>query len=252
MIDELSNALSILVLTTIEPYVAPIIKTATEGLNAGSERMLKGEDQTEAFNNPDCSEYATCRQMSASHADCVLTNPTHSVLSKDHFDLWLKEPARLAAIAVVQHTVPLVVEAWYDENADVGHTIDAILEAIHHPCFTLGNSSIQEDMLDTVRQWISGMDSQMRNKVLQSLNKYGRISQEGHGGTRHGRNNGDDEDASPRFEGMSLGLGSEDHQHGNEREGGEPYRDDYCTKVPVCASGLQLMFAALPSAKIRS
>lgn len=56
LIEELSNALSVLVLTTIEPYVAPIIKSATEGLNAGSEHMLKGEDQTEVFTNPDCSE----------------------------------------------------------------------------------------------------------------------------------------------------------------------------------------------------
>ena len=56
LIEELSNSLAVLVLTTIQPYVAPIIKTATEGLNAGAEHMLDGEDQTEVFNNPDCSE----------------------------------------------------------------------------------------------------------------------------------------------------------------------------------------------------
>lgn len=55
-IDELTNALSILVLTTLEPYVAPIIKTVTEGLTAGSSAILQQEDQLLVFNDDDASE----------------------------------------------------------------------------------------------------------------------------------------------------------------------------------------------------
>lgn len=55
-IDELTNALSILVLTTLEPYVAPIIKNVTEGLSAGSSAILQQEDQLLVFNDDNASE----------------------------------------------------------------------------------------------------------------------------------------------------------------------------------------------------
>ncbi|KAK9898368.1 Het-C-domain-containing protein [Cystobasidium minutum MCA 4210] len=152
-IDELTNALSILVLTTLEPYVAPIIKTVTEGLTAGSSAILQQEDQLLVFNDDDASD------------------PTHSVLSKDHFDLWLNEPAGLVAIEVVKHTVPLIVQAWGDHSIDADQVITVILQALHHPYFALGDSEVQTQMLNAVRAWIDGMDSTQRNKVINSLTK---------------------------------------------------------------------------------
>ena len=39
LIEELSNALAVLVLTTIQPYMEPIISKVTEGITTGSEHM---------------------------------------------------------------------------------------------------------------------------------------------------------------------------------------------------------------------
>lgn len=153
LIEELSNALAVLVLTTIQPYMEPIISKVTEGITTGSEHILKGEDQTVVFDDDNASD------------------PTHSVLSKDHFDLWLNEPAGLAAVAVVKHTVPLIVEAWSDHNAPVDRVIDTILEAIHHPYWARDDSAIQNEMLDVVRRWLGGLDQRKRTLIISSLSK---------------------------------------------------------------------------------
>lgn len=66
LVEKISNSLSVFVLTLLEPYVQPIIKQALGGLSFGSAQVINQEDQYEVFNNPNAS------------------NPTHSMLAKDH------------------------------------------------------------------------------------------------------------------------------------------------------------------------
>jgi hypothetical protein len=66
LIEKISNSLSVFVFTLIEPYVQPLIKQALGGLKMGSSQVINQEDQYEVFNNPNASD------------------PTHSMLSKDH------------------------------------------------------------------------------------------------------------------------------------------------------------------------
>jgi hypothetical protein len=67
--------------------------------------------------------------------DAYASDPTHSMLSKDHFDNILNEPAGKVAEVVVRHTVELVVEAWSDSNVDIESTLndvrDSKLDRVH-------------------------------------------------------------------------------------------------------------------------
>jgi hypothetical protein len=48
------------------------------------------------------------------------------MISKDHFDNILNEPAGRVAQVVVEHTVNLVVAAWSDPSRDIGRTLDEV------------------------------------------------------------------------------------------------------------------------------
>jgi hypothetical protein len=63
--SDLRDALTLLVLSTVEPFIIPILGKVLDGISEGSEAILKSEDQLGVFNNPNESD------------------PTHSVISKD-------------------------------------------------------------------------------------------------------------------------------------------------------------------------
>jgi len=69
---------------------------------------------SQVFNNPNCSD------------------PTHSILSKDHFGLILNEPAGNIAIIMVRWAVNLVVGAWDDTSKDPEQVADACLAPLFH------------------------------------------------------------------------------------------------------------------------
>ena len=70
--------------------------------------------------------------------DAYASDPTHSMLSKDHFDNILNEPCGIVAQVVVEHTVNLVVRAWSDHNVDIGSTLnEASLHSELSPILTV-------------------------------------------------------------------------------------------------------------------
>ncbi|CAE6464046.1 unnamed protein product [Rhizoctonia solani] len=153
LLDELTNAMNAYVYTTLEPWLTPILQQATGALQEGSAAVIDSDDQYEVFNNPDASD------------------PSHSLLSKDHFGLILNEPAGKIAMVVVKHTVELIVEAWYDHNKDVGATINQVMEAFHHPHYASGNSRIQNEMYDELTRWFGGLGESEGQQTIQLLTK---------------------------------------------------------------------------------
>jgi hypothetical protein len=59
--------LTIWVFTMLEPYLKPLMQTATKQLASSAASVIDKVDQYEVFNDPSASD------------------PTHSMLSKDHF-----------------------------------------------------------------------------------------------------------------------------------------------------------------------
>ncbi|KAE8205473.1 hypothetical protein CF327_g7645 [Tilletia walkeri] len=84
------------------------------GLQTGSAQISKQEEQFEVFNDPNASD------------------PTHSMLSKDHFAKILNEVAGNIAKIIVKHTVNNVVKAWDDQGMSVDQIVDESLACMFH------------------------------------------------------------------------------------------------------------------------
>ncbi|TYJ55362.1 hypothetical protein B9479_003977 [Cryptococcus floricola] len=150
IVEKISNSVSVFIITTLEPFVKPLLGTATQALGESSQAIIDSHDQYEVWTNPNASD------------------PTHSYLSKDHFALILNQPAGEIAKIVVEHTVNLVVKAWDDTSMNTNQVTESALEALHHPAFATGNSEIQRKMIDKMREWFESTGND-KNEILNRL-----------------------------------------------------------------------------------
>ncbi|KAI0322897.1 heterokaryon incompatibility protein Het-C-domain-containing protein [Amylostereum chailletii] len=152
LIEKITDSISVFVFTTLEPYLKPLLKTASSQLMTASEEVINSHDQYEVFNDP------------------MASDPTHSFLSKDHFNLILNEPAGNLARIIVKNTVGLVVKAWDDTNMNVHSVTEQVLECLFHPDFHNRNSTIQREMLDYMKTWTQSHGPKS-NMIIQRLSK---------------------------------------------------------------------------------
>ncbi|KAJ8474187.1 hypothetical protein ONZ45_g16038 [Pleurotus djamor] len=152
LIEKLMDSISVFVFTTLEPFLKPILKSATSGLGAASAQVIDNHDQYEVFNDPRASD------------------PTHSFLSKDHFNLILNEPAGRIAKVIVAHTVNLVVKAWDENSINVRQVTEEVLQCLFHPDFHDSSSKIQREMLQCMRDWVNGLGGK-QHSILRRLDK---------------------------------------------------------------------------------
>ena len=142
LMEEVQNQVTIFVFSLLAPYVLPILDQVKAELETGSSEVIASsrEKQHIVFNDDDS------------------TDPTHSMLSKDHFSNLLNEPAGRIASAVLSWAVPQIVQCW-DGEADPEQTIDRIINAVfHHPACVQAHrdrSVVQgrQIMFNTVEQW---------------------------------------------------------------------------------------------------
>lgn len=67
LIENIMENITVFVFTTLEPYLKPLMQIATVQLSDASKQVINSHDQFETFSDPYASD------------------PTHSMLSKDHF-----------------------------------------------------------------------------------------------------------------------------------------------------------------------
>ncbi|KAK7678437.1 hypothetical protein QCA50_018497 [Cerrena zonata] len=152
LIEKLMDSISVFVFTTLEPFLKPIMKSATSGLMAASGEVINSHDQYEVFNDPRASD------------------PTHSFLSKDHFNLILNEPAGNLGKIILTHAVQLIVKAWDDQSMNVHAITEDILQCLFHPDFHDRGSAIQREMMEYMQKWVQGLGSQQHD-TLRRLTK---------------------------------------------------------------------------------
>ncbi|KAH7912171.1 Het-C-domain-containing protein [Hygrophoropsis aurantiaca] len=152
LIEKLSESIQVFVFTTLEPFLKPVMKTATSGLQSASGEVINTHDQYEVFNDPRASD------------------PTHSFLSKDHFNLILNEPAGNLAKIILTHTVNWVIKAWDDTSVNVNQATDDILQCLFHPDFHNPHSKVQKEMMQYMNTWVQGLGGK-RSETLNRLSK---------------------------------------------------------------------------------
>ncbi|KAJ7597340.1 Het-C-domain-containing protein [Mycena floridula] len=211
LLDQLTNALNAYVYTILAPWLTPILQQATGVLGEASKTVIDSDDQFEVFDNPQA------------------TDPSHSLLSKDHFGLILNEPAGKIAQLVVVHSTQLIVSAWND-NSDPDRVVDQILEAFHHPYYATGRSGIQHQMFEAMEQWIGGLGPDVAQETLHALTKESvrngknkrlgedgqQLEESGYGGHSHGSSQSQ---SRPQYSQQSQGRQSQQQsQYGRQQE----------------------------------
>lgn len=90
LLEHISETLTAFVLGLLAPFIRPIINQVSKALKDGSSGVItaSADNQLEPWKDPQC------------------TNPTHSMLSKDHFTNILNPCAGRVAATVLQYTVP--------------------------------------------------------------------------------------------------------------------------------------------------
>lgn len=92
LLEHISETLTAFILGLLAPFVRPIISQVNKSLKEGSSGLLatSAQQQFEPWTNPHC------------------TDPTHSMLSKDHFTNILNSCGGRVAVTILQYVVPYV------------------------------------------------------------------------------------------------------------------------------------------------
>jgi hypothetical protein len=141
IIEQVQEQVTVFVFSLLAPYILPILTQVKTELETGSSEVIASsrEKQHIVFNDDYC------------------TDPTHSMLSKDHFSNVLNEPAGRVASAVLSWAVPQIVQCW-DGEADAEEVIDRIIDGVfHHPAVpqgrVRGSERCRSIMFKTVEEW---------------------------------------------------------------------------------------------------
>lgn len=162
LIEQLQEQVSVFVFSLLAPFVLPIIRQVKEELATGSSEVIESSRE---------------KQLIVFHDDSS-SDPTHSMLSKDHFSNILNEPAGRIGCAVLRWVVPQIVSCWDDERIDIGQTLNRIINGVfHHPALrTHGDDGARDGrliMFGVVQQWWGDKSDYERGDLRQKLSRQG-------------------------------------------------------------------------------
>ncbi|CAK7274026.1 hypothetical protein SEPCBS119000_005958 [Sporothrix epigloea] len=162
LVEQLEDQLSIFVFSVIAPFVVPVIQQIQTELATGSSEIIQSSknEQLIVFNDDNCSD------------------PTHSMLSKDHFSNILNEIAGRTASKVVSWAVPQIMQAWDDDSIDLPRTLNRIIYGVmHHPAQRHlgddGADDCRQLMFGSVEQWWQSMPDYDRDSYREKLSRDG-------------------------------------------------------------------------------
>ena len=162
LIEQLQDEINIFVFTLLAPFILPIINQVKVELATGSSEIIQSsrEKQLIVFR------------------DDRSTDPTHSMLSKDHFSNILNEPAGKTASQVLKWVVPQVIGCWDNESIDVNRTLNRIINGVfHHPALVNYGEDGAVDgrrlMFSTIRGWWEQKDDRERAALRDQLSRNG-------------------------------------------------------------------------------
>ena len=154
LVEKITDKLTLFVLSLLAPFIRPIITAVSAQLKAGSSTVVNasGDHQYEPWTDPHCSD------------------PTHSLLSKDHFSNILNAPAGQVASFILQYVAPRVLYAWQHPDVPVEQVFDDITRVFHHPANRDMRCELHRDMFDVVQRWAHSQPDQGAhlNEVLGS------------------------------------------------------------------------------------
>ena len=137
LVEKIMDTLTVFIMSLLAPFVRPIIDAVSKQVKAGSSGLVdaSGRHQYEPWTDPVC------------------TDPTHSLLSKDHFGNVLNPPAGTLAAAILKYAAPRVIYAWEHPDIPVEQVLNDICRVFHHPALRDRGCEVHSIMFGTVEQW---------------------------------------------------------------------------------------------------
>ncbi|KAK6509652.1 hypothetical protein TWF481_004383 [Arthrobotrys musiformis] len=178
ILERFEQRMSMWVFTIIAPFVIPIIRDVKNELHSGSNEIIESSK----------------REQHIVFEDDHSTDPTHSMLSKDHFSNVLNGISGKTAQAVVAWVVPQIMEAWDDDGVDVDRLMTRIVNGVlHHPAQRdQGEDGAEEGrrvMFSSIEEWWNTMPDDVKEEHRRYLSREGVENGENHQGaldTGHG------------------------------------------------------------------
>lgn len=199
LIDTITEKVTLFVLSLLAPFVLPIIKSASGQLKSGSSAVIDSaaKHQFEVWTIPNS------------------TNPTHSMLSKDHFSNVLNAPAGQVAVAILQYVAPRVIYAWDHPDVPVDQVLNDCVRVFHHPTLRDPRCEVHVNMFEVVKKWAHSYRGKDLNELLSSESVKAGRNHSGDHDHSHGAGHG--AAGVSGFSGHSHGGG---HGHGHSSSGG--------------------------------
>lgn len=167
LVEKITERVTLFVMSLLAPYIQPLIAAASQSLKQGSSAVIGSSEnhQLEVWTDPNCSD------------------PTHSILSKDHFANVLNGPAGQVAASILQYVVPRVLWAWDNPHAELQQVLDDVGRVFHHPALRDERCELHRNMFVVVERWARGRPDHGAglNDVLSSEAVKARAAGPGHG-----------------------------------------------------------------------
>lgn len=140
VIETISEKVTLFIMGLLAPYVQPIIEMASQQLKVGSSAVINASGQ---------HQYGPWEDM-------YCTDPTHSLLSKDHFSNVLNEPSGQVASAILQYVAPRVIYGWDHPEVPVEQILGDVVRVFHHPAVR-EHIEIHQSMFKVVETWAKAL-----------------------------------------------------------------------------------------------
>lgn len=171
LIETIQEKITLFIMGLLAPYITPLIAAATQGLKTGSTTVVdaSGRHQFEPWTDPNC------------------TDPTHSLLSKDHFSNILNQPAGTVAAAILQYCAPRVIYAWEHPDVPVDQVLADVSQVFHHPALRQSHIEVHGQMFAAVEKWAHSLPQRGAelNRTLSSESVKAGNNHTGPGGNPH-------------------------------------------------------------------
>ena len=153
-IETISEKVTLFIMGLLAPFIKPIIAAASNALKQGSGTVVD----------------ASAKQQYLVWTDPTSSDPTHSMLSKDHFSNILNTPSGQVASAILQYVAPRVIYGWENPDVPEQEILNDVGRVFHHPAIRDQNIEVHRQMFAVVEKWAHNRShgSADLNQVLSS------------------------------------------------------------------------------------
>jgi hypothetical protein len=142
-IETISEKVTLFIMGLLAPFIKPIIAAASNALKQGSGTVVD----------------ASAKQQFLVWTDPTSTDPTHSMLSKDHFSNILNPPAGQVAATILKYVAPRVIYGWEHPEVPDQEILNDVGRVFHHPAMRDQNTEIHREMFAVVEKWVRSRPS---------------------------------------------------------------------------------------------